>query len=367
MLMRPAILHRDAEQSEVSPVTGVRSIRLQKNALNGSNISMRWSMRRFIIIVCLFLGLYTLCIGVQTLQAQPYPSHPIQLVIPAAPGDAGDIAVRLLAEELTKILRTSIVAVNKPGGAAAVGTDFVAKGKKDGYTLLYGITAGTVYSPALSPETIPYDPIRDLEPLGFHVFFPCVLCVQSESPWKNFPEVIDYARKNPGKFRFSTLGMGSINHFQMEIIQSLTGVEFTMVPFKGASPAVTGLLGGHVEATFVALAVTEPHQRSGKLRGVLFDKKVAEMADIPTLRELGYNRDLPSPWAGVYGPAGIPEEVKKVLIPAIEKAIKTPDLMSRLRKLWFLPGYKPPAEHRNLLAEDYETARTLIKKMGVTK
>ena len=138
-------------------------------------------MRRFITLLGLFFVLYSCWVGVHTLQAQPYPSHPIQLVIPGAPGDAGDIAARLLMEELTKILKTPIVAVNKPGGAAAVGTDFVAKSKKDGYTLLYGITACTVYSPALSPETIPYEPIRDLEPLGFHVFFPCALTVQSES------------------------------------------------------------------------------------------------------------------------------------------------------------------------------------------
>jgi tripartite-type tricarboxylate transporter receptor subunit TctC len=324
-------------------------------------------MRRYVFVVGFFLIVSGLSLGVSSIQAQPYPSHSIQIVIPGAPGDAGDIAARLLLEELTKILKTPIVAVNKPGGAAAVGTDFVAKSKKDGYTLLYGITAGTVYSPALSPENTPYDPIRDLEPLGFHAFFPCVLSVQSEAPWKDFPEVIDYAKRNPGKFRCSTLGVGSINHLQLEIIKSLTGADITMVPFKGASPAVTGLLGGHVEATFVALAVSEPHQKSGKLRGILLDRKVADLPDIPTLRELGYIRDLPSPWAGVYGPSGIPEEAKKALIPAIEKAIKTPDLMSRIQKMWFIPSYKPPTEQKHLLAEDYENAKALAKKMGVTK
>jgi len=324
-------------------------------------------MKRPFLIIGLFSIIYQIIIWPPNLQAQPFPSHPIQMIIPGAPGDAGDIAARLLMEELTKILKSPIVAVNKPGGAAAVGTDFVAKSKKDGYTLLYGITAGTVYSPALSQDTTPYDPIRDLEPLGFHAFFPCAFCVQSESPWKNFPEMIEYAKSNPGKFRCSTLGVGSINHFQLGIIMSLTGVDITMVPFKGASPAVTGLLGGHVEGTFIGLPVLEPHMRSGKLRGILLDRKVAALPDIPTLRELGYTRDLPSPWAGLYAPAGIPEDVKKVLIPAIEKAIKTPDVISKMQKMLFLPTYKPPAEHRLLLAEDYENARALIKKMGLTK
>jgi tripartite-type tricarboxylate transporter receptor subunit TctC len=165
----------------------------------------------------------------------------------------------------------------------------------------------------------------------------------------------------------STLGVGSINHFQLEIIKVLTGADILMIPFKGASPAVTGLLGGHVEATFVARPVLEPHRIAGKVRGILLDRKVADLPEIPTLRELGYNRDLPSPWAGLYAPAGIPEDVKRVLVPAIEQAIKAPEIMSKLQQMWFLPGYKPPLEHKRLLIEDYETAKGLAKKIGETK
>ncbi len=324
-------------------------------------------MRHPILIVCVFLILFTLGIGVQSLQAEPYPSHPIQFIIPAAPGDGGDLAARVLMEELTKILKAPIVAVNKPGAAAGIGTDFVAKSKKDGYTILYGISAGTIYNPALNPQTIPYDPIRDLEPLGFHAYFPCIFSVQSEAPWKSFREVLDYAKKNPGKFRCSTLGVGSINHFQLAIIKSTTGADITMVPFKGASPAVTGLLGGHVESTFVALAVSEPHHKSGKLRGLLVDRKLSDMPDVPTLRELGYNRDLPSPCGGIFGPAGMSEEAKKVLVPAIEKAIKSPEVISRMQKIRYLTDYKPPAEHRKIWVEDYENAKALIKEMDVPK
>ncbi len=317
-------------------------------------------MRRFVAMVFLLPALYIAGIGVQPLHAQPYPSQPIQLVIPSAPGDGGDIAARLILEELTKILKTPVVAVNKPGAAAAVGTDFVAKSRKDGYTLLYGITAGTVYSPAQT-ET-PYDPIRDLEPLGFTMFFPCIFSVQAESPWNTFTEVIDYAKKNPGKFRCSTLGVGSINDLQLEIIKSITKTDISKIPFKGATPAVTGLLGGHVEATFVARPVSEAHHKSGKLRALLVDRKLSDLPNVPTLRELGYNRDLPSPWAGIYGPAGLPEEVKKVLVPAIEQAMKSPEINAKLKELYFLPTYKAPADHRQLLVEDYENAKAMIKK-----
>ena len=323
-------------------------------------------MRRYVLVMG-FLSVFGLGIGVPVLHAQSYPQYPIQLVIPGAPGDAADIAARSVAEELSKILKTSVVPINKPGGAATVGTDFVAKSKKDGYTLLYGITSGVVYSPAFSPETTPYDPIRDLEPLGLHVFFPTGISVQAEALWKTFPEVIEYAKKNPGKFRVGTLGVGSINHFQLEIIKSLTGADITMIPFKGASPAITALLGGHIEAAFVAVTISSPHYKSGKLHGILLDQKVADLPDIPTLPQLGYKRDLPPTYFAFFAPAGIPEEAKKVLIPAIEKAMKNPELMAKLQKMWFIPNYRSPAELKHLMSEDYENARAMVKKMGVTK
>jgi tripartite-type tricarboxylate transporter receptor subunit TctC len=306
-------------------------------------------------------------LGVIPAQAETFPNYPIQLVIPGAPGDAVDIAGRSVAEELAKILKVPVLPLNKPGGGATVGTDFAAKSKKDGYTLLYGLSSGVVYNPAFSPESVPYDPIRDLEPLGLHVTFPTLISLQSDAPWKNFNEVIDYARKNPGKFRCGTLGVGSINHFHLEMIKSLTGVDITMVPFRGASPALTALLGGHIESAFVALTITYPHYKSGKLRGILLDQKVADLPEIPTLPQLGYKRDLPHTLFAFFAPAGIPEEAKQVLIPAIEKAIKNPDLMAKLQKMWFIPNYKPPTELKHLLAEDYENARALVKKMGMTK
>jgi len=324
-------------------------------------------MKRSIFMMGLLFGIYILIVGPSTLQAQPFPSYSIQLVIPGAPGDAVDIAARSVAEELAKILNVAIIPLNKPGGGAVVGTDFAAKSKKDGYTLLYGLSSGLIYNPAFNPDAVPYDPIRDLEPLGLHVTFPTVISVQAESPWKNFPEVIEYARKNPGKFRCGTLGIGSINHFHLEIIKSLTGVDITMVPFRGASPAVTALLGGHIESAFVAVVLSYSHYKSGKLRGILLDQKVTDLPEIPTLPQLGYKRDLPPTFFALFAPAGIPEEAKKVLIPAIEKAIKNPELMAKLQKMWFIPNYRSPEELKHLMSEDYENARAMVKKMGVTK
>lgn len=324
-------------------------------------------MKRFISILGFLLFVDLVFFGVAILRAQPYPAHPIQLVIPGAPGDAVDIAARSAADELSKILKTPIVPLNKPGGGSIVGTEFAVKSKKDGYTLLYALSSGLIYNPAMNPDSVPYDPIRDLEPLGMHVNFPTVISVRADSPWKHFSEMIEYAQKNPGRFRCGTLGVGSINHFQLEIIKSLTNTDINMVPFKGASPAITALLGGHIEAAFVAVVLSEPHYQSGKLRGILLDHKVAALPDIPTLRDVGYPQDLPVSFFGFFAPAGIPEEAKKVLVPAVEKAIKTPELTTKLQKLWYLTNYKSPAELRQMLSENYEKAKGIAKKMDVNK
>jgi tripartite-type tricarboxylate transporter receptor subunit TctC len=324
-------------------------------------------MKRLISILGFLLFINGVFVGTPILRAQPYPNHPIQLVIPGAPGDAVDIAARSAAEELAKILKIPIIPLNKPGGGSILGTEFAAKSKKDGYTLLYALSSGLIYNPAINPDSVPYDSIRDFEPLGLHVNFPTVISVRADSPWKHFSEMIDYAQKNPGKFRCGTLGVGSINHFQLEIIKSITNTDITMVPFKGASPAVTALLGGHIEAAFVAVVLSEPHYQAGKLRGILLDQKVAALPDIPTLPELGYQQDLPASFFAFFAPAGIPDEAKKVLVPALEKAIKTPELVTKLQKLWYITNYKSPAELKQLLIQNYEKAKNIAKKMDVTK
>ena len=323
-------------------------------------------MRRYICVIGL-LCLVGVGTGVPALNAESYPQYPIQMVIPGAPGDAMDIAARSVGEELAKVLKAQVVPMNKPGAAATLGTAAVAGAKKDGYTILYGNTSGFVYAPAFNPKEAPYDPIRDLEHLGLHAFFPDGISVQAESPWKDFQTVIEYAKKNPGKFCVGTLGVGSINHFRLEIIKSLTGTDITMIPFKGASPALTALLGGHIEAAFVAFNMVHPHYESGKLRGILADQKLAALPDIPTLTQLGYKQDLPPTYFGFAAPAGIPEEAKKVLVPAIEKACRNPELAEKLKKIWFIPNYKSPAEFKELVTRDYENACAIVKKMEVSK
>ncbi|MCJ7786467.1 MAG: tripartite tricarboxylate transporter substrate binding protein, partial [Desulfobacterales bacterium] len=174
----------------------------------------------------------------QPLEAQTYPTQAIQMVIPMAPGDTVDLSGRALATEMTKILKTSVVTVNKPGGGSTIGANFVAKGKKDGYTVLFA-NSNIYYAHAMDPETVPYHPLTDLEPLCLAVSVPLTIPVQADSPWKTFQELMTYMKQNPGKIRGSSSGVGSVGHFNFEVIQIETGNAINMIPYKGASPAMT--------------------------------------------------------------------------------------------------------------------------------
>jgi tripartite-type tricarboxylate transporter receptor subunit TctC len=284
------------------------------------------------------------------------------------PGGFMDIIGRWVAEDLERILDTKVIVMNRPGASMTLGTDSVVRSKKDGYTILFTSTSAVVYARVTNPETVPYDPVKDLEPLGLNVFFPLAVAVHASSPWKSYVELVDYAKKNPQEIRVGTMGQGSIDHFTLELTQAVTGAQFTHVPFKSASQIVTGLIGRHVEALCTAFAnVGTSYLDSGTMRVLLVSKKMPGFTDVPTLSELGYKQDLLSAWFAWYAPAGVPEEVKRVLIPALEKAIKNPELKAKIEKIGCIVDYKPPAELTKLMVEDYERASAIAAKIGLSK
>ena len=300
-------------------------------------------------------------------QAQTYPSRPIQLIIPNVPGSIMDINSRMLAEELGRILGTQIIPINKPGAGTLVGTEAVAKAKKDGYTLGYLSGGALVYSRILNPETVHFDVDKELDPLGLHIIIPMALAVRSDSPWKTFSELVDYAKKNPEKLRVDTMGIGTASHFNLEIIQSLTGAHFTHVPFKGGESVITALLGGHVEMTFDAMNKMAPHVESGKLRVLLLTNKMTEFPNIPTMTELGYKKDLIPSWFAMYAPGGLPDDVTRALVPAVEKAIKNSELKAKTEKMYFVVDYRSPAQLKKMVTGEYEQALVIANSIGLSK
>jgi tripartite-type tricarboxylate transporter receptor subunit TctC len=316
----------------------------------------------FLVTLCI-LGLGMLAPSASL--AAGYPDHNIQLIIPNVAGSQMDITSRLLATELEKILGAKIIPNNKPGAGGVLGTDAALRAKKDGYTLLYGTVSAMVYAPVTNPEVVHYDPIKDAEPLGMHYFFQQTIAVRADAPWKNFKEFVDYAKKNPGKIRVSTMGVGSQPHFVLEMLQSIAGIQLTHVPFEGGESVITAVLGGHVEAICDMVAKVRGQVEAGKLRILLITNKMPGYPDVPTITELGYKQGLFGGWFGMYAQAGIPEDVKKALVPAVEKAVKA--TKSRIDALGNLCEYKSPAEVVKITEEEYKRALEIAKKMGLRK
>lgn len=324
-------------------------------------------MKPLTLFVSILFFICTFGLTTTTIQAQPYPERNIQLIIPTPPGSAVDIVGRLVAEELGKTLRTQVITLNKPGASMTSGTDAVVRSKKDGYTLLYATTTAMVYSRVPNPEMVPYDPIKDLEPLGMHLWVPATLVVKQDSPWKTFSEYVEYGKKNPGKLSISIHSIGAIEHFNLEVIKSLTDTQFNLIPFKGAAEALTGLMGGHVDSSFVGLALTLPHVKSEKMRILLTSRKWPGLPELPTITELGYKQELGAGWFAFYAPAGIPEEVRKLLVSSFERIARNPEMTSKINGMGFTVDYKSPEELKRIMTEDFKMAMAIAQKIGLGK
>jgi tripartite-type tricarboxylate transporter receptor subunit TctC len=300
-----------------------------------------------------------------SVQAQPYPTGPINLVIPLAAGDATDTAARAIVEELARELKVPVVPVNRPGASGALGTDIVVKAPKDGHTILLTNNASLVFRSVLDPKTTTYDPFRDLTPLALAMRSPSILVANAERPYRNFKDMVEQAKKAP--LSIGTAGIGSVGHFCINTIAALTKTELTMVPFTGASPAVTAVRGNHVEAVILALGTMTSHLRSGAVRGIVISSKVSDFPDIPTLAELGYSEPLFGVWTAFFAPAGVPAEVTKALVPALERAITAPAVAARLKPLGILPEYAPPEKLVAEMREEHRRVSELARQAGLVK
>lgn len=320
--------------------------------------------KSFSLVVVLFVVGFSIQMPLVSF-AQKYPDRPIQLVVPNAAGSLADITARMVASELEKAIGAKIIANNKPGAAQVLGTDFVIRGKKDGYTLLYSGSSPLVYAPITNPEVVHYDPGKDLEPLGLHYLSCPSFNVRADAPWKTFPEIIEFAKKNPGKLRVATSGVGHPTHFMLEVIQAVTGAQFTHVPFEGGETVTTAVLGGHVEASCDAFSKQKPLVEAGKMRVLLITYKMPSAPQIPTITEFGYKQELPSSWFAFFAASGIPEDAKKVLVPAIEKAVK--DTKPKIDNMGGVLAYKSPAEFRKMWEVEYKQISEIAAKIGMVK
>jgi len=321
-------------------------------------------MTRFVartILACVLIWLPS------TAYAQQFPTGPISLVIPLAPGDAADIAARALGEEISRLLKTPVLSINRPGAGGAVGTNSVVQARKDGHTILFAQNSALTFRAVLDPQSVTYDALRDLVPLGTASRTPTILVVRSDAPYRNFAELIEYARNRPGQVRIGHPGSGSVGDFCVQLINALTGAELVPIPYAGAAPAIVALRGEHIEGAVLSLGALSTHIKSGTLRGLVASSRFPELVDIPTMRELGYQEELFGIWFSFLAPAGIPDDARNVLVRAIEQAVKAPATTARLTPLGILQSYGTPEQTTAEIRAEFKRVGEMARKTGMVK
>ena len=300
------------------------------------------------------------------LQAQTYPHRPITVVVPLAAGDTGDIAARAIGEELSRLLKGPVLIVNRPGAGGALAAETVVKAAPDGYTLLFTQNSSLTYRPVMEPQTVPYDPIKDLSPLGLTSRSPMVLAVRREAPYRTFDELVEFAKAKRSDVRLGTPGSGSVADFCIQRMNALTDAGFVSVPFNGASPSVNALRGEHIEGVVSTLGVLLGHMKSGVLRGLAISDKLDALTEVPTMQELGYPQGIFGVWFAFLAPSESAPEAMRTLVPAIRTASQAPAVSAKLLPLGIVQEYAPPESVTARIREEQQALRSLLKP-GVNK
>ncbi|HEX6322146.1 MAG TPA: tripartite tricarboxylate transporter substrate binding protein, partial [Vicinamibacterales bacterium] len=262
-----------------------------------------------------------------------YPSKPVTVIVPQAPGGANDAIARIVAQKLTEQTGQQFLVDNKPGAGGNIGTAAAAKGRPDGYTLLLTVNSAHVINPSLY-KNAGFDPVKDFAPITPVANAGYVLVANNNFPPKNVSELIAAAKAQPGKLAIASAGNGTLNHLIGEMLQKAAGIELMHVPYKGASAAVTDLVGGQVQLSVQSLPSSISFIKGGKLKvlGVVNEKRVSALPDVPTIGETikGFGS---TPWYGLFAPAGTPKAIVEQLQAAVAKALDTPDAREKLAQI----------------------------------
>jgi tripartite-type tricarboxylate transporter receptor subunit TctC len=268
--------------------------------------------------------------------AAEFPTRPIKLVIPYAAGGPTDIFGRLVAEYLGKDLKQAVFVENKPGAQGAIGAEMVAHAEPDGYTLL-GTSGSVIILNPLLYKKLSYDPAKDLRMLALATEVPVVLCVNPSVPAKTIAEFVAYAKQNPGKLNFGSSGPGSFTHLAAEMFKQMAGIHMTHIAYKGAAPALTDVMSGNIQLMFESVSLALPQVRSGMLRplGISSAQRNSDLPDVPTIAESGYPEYFVNVWNGVAVPAGLPDDVTRILTDSLDRVLNDSAFRASLQKVGY--------------------------------
>ena len=302
-----------------------------------------------------------------TVRAQAaFPNRTVKLINPFPAGSPVDVVARLLAQKLSEGWGQSVVVENKAGAGGTMGSEQVARSPADGYTLLVTSASSHVIAPSLR-KAMPYDAVKDFIPISLVAHGPTAIVVHPSLPVKNLAEFVAYAKANPGKVAYASSGTGTILHLTGELFASKTGVDLLHVPYKGAVPASTDLIGGQVQAMFDSINNAMPHVRSGRLRAlaVVTPNRSSLLPDVPTAIEQGFQGlEFPA-WIGVFAPAGTPEEVINTLNKALLDAMNSSAIKAKLQVLGLEATPSTPKAMGEYAAKERAKWGPLIKATGI--
>lgn len=298
--------------------------------------------------------------------AQAWPSRPVTIVVPFAPGGIADITARPYANALSKILGQNVLVENKPGAGGAVGHAYVARAKPDGYTLMMALSSIVIIpeSEKVSGKQPSYT-MSQFQPIALVSADPTVLIVKPDAPWKTLDDFVRDARSRPGKISYSSSGLYGTTHTATEMLAQAANVRLLHVPYNGGGPSMTAFLSGQVDVTVQAPGVANPHVKAGKARllGTWGAQRLASIPDLPTMKEQGQDVEFYI-WAGMFGPAGLPPEVLSRLRAASKQAAQDAEFRTAMGAMNTPINYMDGAEFDAFLAKDAARLAEVVKKMG---
>ncbi|MBT2304901.1 tripartite tricarboxylate transporter substrate binding protein [Variovorax paradoxus] len=312
--------------------------------------------------LCIAAGLAAL-LAPPALAQTAYPSQQLKLVVPYPAGGATDTLARTIGQKLQEAWGQPAVVENRPGAGGTIGNGFVAKAPADGHTLLIAITA-LIQQPSLM-EKLPYDPLKDFAPVTMIARSPSMLAVPLDSPAKNLKEFIAMVKASPAKYNFGSYGAGTSSHIQGALLNMQAGIDLVHVPFQGAAPLVTNLVGGQLASAFIDSASARPHLKLMRPLAVTGTQRLPGLPDVPTFAELGYHSFDPYGWFGVFLPAATPAPVVHKLSDEIDRILRLPEVTAKIEALGLQVGGGKPEEFQKVVRTDAAIYARIIKDANI--
>jgi tripartite-type tricarboxylate transporter receptor subunit TctC len=309
---------------------------------------------------------FLLLVFLETAKAQSYPSKPIRLVVPFAPGGSSSLVARVMSAEMEKGLGKPFVIENKPGGGGNIAMQEVARADPDGYTLIIGHVGSLAMNPYMYAK-LPYDVDRDFAPISLLAIVPAIFVVHADVPAKDLREFVALAKAKPGQINYGSAGNGSAGHLAMEYLKQVTGMDLQHVPYKGTGPNVTDLIAGRTQASSAGTPPLMPHVKAGKLRVIAVgtSKRLHSLPDVPTVAEQGYPGFETSQWYGLNAPARTPEPVIRRLAEEAARAAKSAFVLERFKADDAEPVGSSPAEYAAFIRKEQERWSKVVRTANI--